>query len=1160
MIRSIVKVSFLLPFLWVRAQTVPAEFVQSAFLSDFPDTVTIRLIKPFIDDRSIVVTVDSTPVLLFTYEGSTRSLQFRKQPEWSDSARITVVYSYQRFDLQPVYRLRTPSIALDSGGLPKSTTIFQTSDGLFGNSFGPELSKSGSITRGFLVGSNRDLTLSSGFRLQMSGKLSDNIDIVAALTDENTPIQPQGNTQTLQEVDNVFVQINGPVYSATLGDFLFDVNGGEFSSLHRKVQGARVIADYTNDMPRTSVQVTGASSRGKFHSVQFSGVEGMQGPYRLTGKNNERAIVVIAGSERVYVDGDRMTRGDNNDYSIEYGSAEVTFSSKRLITAASRITIDFEYADRQFTRNFFGIGAHSQLSASAAVRIDYFRESDDPDAPIDISLTDEDRNILRSAGNSLPVRSGVVFVGTDTLGIGKGSYAAVDTVISGDTLRVYRFEQFTPLALYAVAFSAAPDGKGDYRREAPGLFRFVGIGAGEYLPQVLIPVPQQQQLVSLRTTVSPFRTFTLDGEFAASNADPNRLSELGDNKNPGTEYNVSALYAPTNLELNGMPIGALDLQFSQRAKDHRFTTFDRSDEVEFGRKWSTDSLVASFTADELLREGHLVYKPRSDLTVTSGVGTMDRSGQFSSRRYDGAVEWSAVDNPYLRYSFEKINGEESQLSLSNEWFRQRGDVRHTIGAWTPAFRFEQEERRVYTTTTDSLRGSSYSFRSAAPNFQVRRFFGMDIRAELELRENFAGFSGRWEKQSRSVTYTSGIDFPEVNHYSGSVSVSLRELIVEPLFQQNNSTNVTTLVKATSRYRPFSHGMDIDLFYDVSTQRTAQLERYFFKVRKGEGQFVWTDANGDGNVDLFDEREFRPDRYEGEYIALTRSSDFLVPVVNLKTTGRVRVVPRRFLSRPETVWEKILVALSSESYVRIEERSTERRTEKIYTLDPAVLLNPRTTQAGSQLVQQDLFLFENDPGRSFRFRFSQRRSLGQFTGGREQNYARERSVRSRIQLTSDIADQTEIVFRDDNAVSTSVINRSRLIVSALLRNDLSYRPATNNEMGLVLETSQAEDGVPIHPARANFNGQTVRYVYGFAGTGQVRIDFSREEVIVAAPATGYVPPFELTGGRDIGKNYLWTLSSEYRVQGNIQFSLAYSGRTTPNSGVVHTGRMEVRAYF
>ena len=56
---------------------------------------------------------------------------------------------------------------------------------------GGGLKRSGSIVRGVNVGSNKDMTLNSGLNLQLSGKLTDDLEIVAALTDASTPIQPE---------------------------------------------------------------------------------------------------------------------------------------------------------------------------------------------------------------------------------------------------------------------------------------------------------------------------------------------------------------------------------------------------------------------------------------------------------------------------------------------------------------------------------------------------------------------------------------------------------------------------------------------------------------------------------------------------------------------------------------------------------------------------------------------------------------------------------------------------------------------------------------------------------------------------------------------------------------------------------------------------------
>ena len=204
------------------------------------------------------------------------------------------------------------------------------------------------------------MSLNSGFRLQFSGKLSSDVEILAALTDENTPIQPEGNTQTIQELDNVYVQIKSANYEATLGDFYLDMADGEFGKLSRKLEGAKGTANFSSNELTGSVTVTGATSRGKFNTNQFAGIEGVQGPYQLYGKNNENNIVVIAGTEKVYIDGERWYRGEANDYAIDYTSSQITFSSKRLITGISRIVVDFQYSDQAYTRNFFSVEADAK--------------------------------------------------------------------------------------------------------------------------------------------------------------------------------------------------------------------------------------------------------------------------------------------------------------------------------------------------------------------------------------------------------------------------------------------------------------------------------------------------------------------------------------------------------------------------------------------------------------------------------------------------------------------------------------------------------------------------------------------------------------------------------------------------------------------------------
>ncbi len=264
----------------------------------------------------------------------------------------TLVVSYLAYNLglKKEYKRRSLVMKYDSQS-GDTLQIVRTETNPFSpeNIFGSGIQKSGTIVRGFTVGTTKDFSLNSGLRLQLSGKLSDDIEIVAALTDENTPIQPEGNTERLEELDKVFIQVKHPNAIGTFGDYQLRQRFGEFGIVDRKLQGLMGEFIYEN----TNAFISIASSRGKFNSNNFNGQDGVQGPFRLNGINNERDIIIIAGTEKVFLDGIEMKRGENNDYTIEYSNATITFTPNRLITSASRISVDFEYTDRQYSRNFF---------------------------------------------------------------------------------------------------------------------------------------------------------------------------------------------------------------------------------------------------------------------------------------------------------------------------------------------------------------------------------------------------------------------------------------------------------------------------------------------------------------------------------------------------------------------------------------------------------------------------------------------------------------------------------------------------------------------------------------------------------------------------------------------------------------------------------------
>jgi hypothetical protein len=228
-----------------------------------------------------------------------------------------------------------------------------------------DLQKNGTISRGIIVGNNQDLSVSSSFNLQLAGKLSEDIEILASVSDNNIPVQPDGNTRNLQDFDQVYIKIFNERHALTVGDYFFSGKGGYFLRYNKRLQGLNYNGTFVNAKGvKQNVETALAFSRGKFGRNIIQGQEGNQGPYRLKGEQNETFIVVLAGTEKVFVDGKLMVRGQDFDYMINYNTAEIIFTPKVLITQNTRIIVEFQYTTQNYARSLMYAGSEWEAKKS----------------------------------------------------------------------------------------------------------------------------------------------------------------------------------------------------------------------------------------------------------------------------------------------------------------------------------------------------------------------------------------------------------------------------------------------------------------------------------------------------------------------------------------------------------------------------------------------------------------------------------------------------------------------------------------------------------------------------------------------------------------------------------------------------------------------------
>lgn len=611
--------------------------------------------------------------------------------------QIRIVYEAYPLAIRRTFRNRVPrefdsafvSEKEDSIGeqLLENSSSFSFNDS--------DLQQRGSLSRGIIVGTNQDFALESGLQFELNGQLTDDISINASLTDRSIPFQPDGTTQNIREFDRVFIQLQSEKTRLEMGDVDISLEQSTFARLNRRLQGA---AGYTNSKYGN---YKGALSvvRGTFKSVSFEGADGVQGPYRLTGRDNEEFVIVLAGTERVYINGQRVDRGEENAYIIDYGLGEVFFTSNLLIKDETRIVIEYEYVDQNFNRTLIAAeGGEEFFDGKLKIGASIIRQADGDELLSQQTLSESDIDLLRGVGDNLSnaVVSGERLATSDD-DESNIRYARVDTTLNGEDYSIFKNIPGSSQSIYIVTFSRVEGGS--YRRVSSSvnglLYEWVGPGLGEYEPFRRLPAPEKHQIVSLNSSYQFSKHVELFGEWAASSFDQNRFSSLDNNDNNDISY-----LGGFRLKDLSTSIGKVDASLSRRYSGGNFQFFERTREVEFDRKWN---ISRDIETEEDINEMEVKLRVSDQTSLQSEYGIINRS---DFKGYRQGTNFSSNESGLftLNYIQDWVRSEDTILGNEGNWFRHRGSFgKELLGNWNPYISFEQERREETSTTDFSLK-------------------------------------------------------------------------------------------------------------------------------------------------------------------------------------------------------------------------------------------------------------------------------------------------------------------------------------------------------------------------------------------------------------------------------------------------------------------------
>ncbi len=1024
----------------------------------------------------------------------------------------------------------------------------------------------GSFSRGLSIGNTQSLVLNSNFDMQMIGDLGNGLKVVAAISDENLPIQAQGNTQQLQEFDKVFIQVSKGKTSITAGDYDLRRPNSYFMNYFKKLKGITLATTF-NLNKETEVFTKGsfAISRGKFSRQTLPTKEGNQGPYRLQGNNGERFIIVLAGTEKVFFNGILLTRGFDYDYVIDYNRAEITFSPNRVIARDSRVIVDYEYTDISYLRSLYA-GQTEFKNKKWTASVNFYSEQDSKNATGDIQLDSTDLEILKQSGDDLSksTRQSIRLISNEE----KAEPTRIFYAGKDDPMQlghiILLFTENPDSARYTAIFTEVGAGKGDYiidnsKNKNARVYKYAGKNEGTYLPVVQLIPPEKKQMITANAGYKINNNTELFAEIGLSNLDKNRRSVINNDDNAG----ISSFISMSHLsKLDSAGNWNMAVKIKNEFIQKNFNPLNPYRLPEFIRDWNLDPTISK--TDENLLLTNFSIQGKSGLSFDYGYNRFDKPTVYKGEKQEAVIKY--MSNRFQMRAFS--NWLTARASLSDQqstFIRPNVSLLYKIdktGNWGIGAEYDGESNTVKSIATDTLAKKSYAFHN------IKWFISNDVNKSFSIklvvsaRDDYFSRSSIFHKASKAREIELAGKWEASENSNLTWSLIGRDLhILEADLLPNDKSKKTILGRLDYAFSVFNQGIKSTTSYNTNSGQEPRIEYVFQKVEVGQGDYIFIGESENPNLSNIQDFRYDPTNPLSGYIRLTLINNEFIRTNNIELNQNLVIEPSRFkkLDEGETMgsWVKFYSKFSTLSNFRITKKQMQNEIASLGSyLDFS--LTDTSLVAYSALNTNTIFFNRGNVKYDIQFgnRNNQNRTVQ--VSGREDRGLNELFFRTRWNIMNKA--DLFLIFEKGNKTyrSESFGDRNLDLDTYRIRPEVSYRPNQQSRLNFKYQYQKKQQKL-LSQDMANQHEFSSEFAFRKASKYSLDILVSVVNIQFSGRANSPIE-YDMLEGLKNGKNFLWNFVYTKRIGKNIDLVLNYEGRKTGIAPLVNVGRAQIKATF